>query len=163
MPGHTARLLIGEKDDGSIQGVTNPDNIQKRIREECDKIYPPILWRLSVYEKEGKHCIQVDIEYDGETPHFGGPAWVRKGSETIIASADIFQRLIDLRTGVVRELAKWLDKSVTVNGDPSTVPERIRQSSYLLGNIHRWNIEETTRITFVNNFWLTFANLTCNC
>ncbi len=157
MPGHIARLLIGEKDDGSIQGVTNPDNIQKKIREECDKIYPPIIWRSSVYEREGKHCVQVEIEYDGDTPHFGGPAWVRKGSETILASDDIFQRLIDLRTGIVRELAKWLDKLVTVNGDPSTVP--VTQSNFLLGIRHRWNIEETAKITFVNNFWVTLESI----
>jgi len=159
MPGHTARLLIGEKDDGSIQGVTNPDNIQKRIREECDKIYPPILWRSSVYEREGKHCIQVEIEYDGDTPHFGGPAWIRRGSVTVIAPDYMFQRLIDLRTGIVRELAKWLDKLVTVNGDPSTIPISVSQSSYFHGNIHRWNIEESARITFVNNFWVTFESI----
>lgn len=26
-PGHTAIILIGERDDGTIDGVTNPDNI----------------------------------------------------------------------------------------------------------------------------------------
>ena len=35
-PGHTATILIGEKDGGTIQGVINPDNIQKTVREECD-------------------------------------------------------------------------------------------------------------------------------
>lgn len=159
MPGHTARLLIGEKDDGSVQGVTNPDNIQKRIREECDKIYPPILWRSSVYVKEGKHCVQVNIEYDGETPHFGGQAWVRKGSESIIASDDIFQRLIDLRTGKVRELSKWLDKLITVNGDPATIPAKQNAHPFFPSFVHRWNIEETARITFVNNFWVTLESI----
>ena len=31
-PGHKAVLLIGEKDNGEIQGVKDPDNIQKRMR-----------------------------------------------------------------------------------------------------------------------------------
>ena len=82
-PGHIAVLLIGEKDDGIVAGVTNPDNIQKRVREEYDKIYPDILWRSTIYQKEGKHCVRVEIEYSGNTPHFGGPACIRKGSETI--------------------------------------------------------------------------------
>jgi hypothetical protein len=34
-PGHTATILIGEKDDGTIQGVRNPDNIQRAV--ESDK------------------------------------------------------------------------------------------------------------------------------
>ncbi len=42
-PGHVATLLIGERNDGSTAGVTNPDNIQKTIRSECDKIYQPII------------------------------------------------------------------------------------------------------------------------
>ena len=48
-PGYVAILLIGEKDDGSIVGVTNPDSIQKIIRNECDKIYPPIIWKSQVF------------------------------------------------------------------------------------------------------------------
>lgn len=107
-PGHVAALLIGELDDGTIQGVTNPDNIQKKVRKECDKIYPPILYRTRVYEKEGKYCVRVEVEYDGDTPHFGGPAWIRQGSETIKATDKCFQRLIDLRSNIVYELAKWL-------------------------------------------------------
>src|SRR4051812_9344962 len=65
-PGHFAQVLIGERDDGTIQGVSDPDQIQKTIRKECEKIYPPIVWRSMVYEKEGHHCVQVEIEYSGE-------------------------------------------------------------------------------------------------
>jgi hypothetical protein len=112
-PGHTATILIGEKDDGSIQGVRNPDNIQKAVREECEKIYPPIVWRSRVYEKEQKPCIRVEIEYDGETPHFGGVAWIRRGSESVKATDQIFQKLIEFRNSKVRYLAGWIGKPVT--------------------------------------------------
>ena len=40
-PGHTATILIGEKDDGTTAGVTNPDNIQKSVRKECEKKLSP--------------------------------------------------------------------------------------------------------------------------
>ncbi len=154
-PGHKAILLIGEKDDSSVQGITNPDNIQKQIRKECDKIFPPILWRSLVYEKEGKSCIRVEIEYDGETPHFGGAAWVRRGSESVIATEEIFQRLIDLRTGLVRELARWLNKEVSIYGDLSTVPSD-GETSIFGGYRHRWQGEEVAKVVFVNSFWATF-------
>ncbi|MBI4459433.1 MAG: ATP-binding protein, partial [Acidobacteria bacterium] len=100
-PGHTATILIGEKNDGAVQGVTNPDQIQKRVRSDCDDIYPPIVWRSQVYERDGKHCIRVEIEYSGETPHFGGIAWVRKGSESVKATDEVFQRLIEFRLSKV--------------------------------------------------------------
>jgi hypothetical protein len=149
-PEHKAVILIGEKDDGTIQGVKSPDNIQKKVRETCDEIYPPILWKSKVYEKEEMHCVRVDIEYDGETPHFGGSSWVRKGSETIKASDEVFQKLIELRLGKVRELEKWIDKTITIAPDPQAMavphflqnlPVRKRFESKLLG---------------INNFWATF-------
>jgi hypothetical protein len=118
----TAVLLIGERDDGTIAGVASPDNIQKTVRAECEKIYPDILWRSTIYEKEGKYCVRVEIEYSGETPHFGGPAWVRKGSMSIKASDEVFQRLIDIRSDPIRELSQWLNKEVTVYGEHGTVP-----------------------------------------
>jgi hypothetical protein len=160
-PGHKAILLIGENNDGTIQGVTNPDNIQKQVRKESEKIYPPILCRSIVYKKKGKYCVRVEVEYYDETPHFGGPAWVRKGSESIIASDETFQRLIDLRSGIVRELSKWLNREVTIHGDPSTIPVKHRDPavhySYFDGGyLHRWKVEETAKIVGVNSFWVTF-------
>lgn len=159
-PRHKATLLIGERNDGTIQGVSDPDNIQKQVRKEADRIYPPILWHSEVYEKGGKYCVRVEIEYDGETPHFGGIAWVRKGSESIIASDIVFQRLIDLRTGIVRELSRWLNKAITIHGDPSTVPIKNKDTTtrwaFDPGYVHRWQPEETAKLVMVNSFWATF-------
>lgn len=154
-PGHAATILIGEKNDGTIAGVRNPDNIQKTVRNECEKIYPAIIWRSSVYERGGYYCVRVEIEYSGDTPHFGGPAWVRQGSSTVEASEEVFQKLIDLRLGMVRELSKWLNKDVTIHGDSSTVPPDrslehgvIRYTSFT----HRWSYESIAKLVFVNSF-----------
>lgn len=153
-PGHIAEILIGELNDGTVQGVTNADNILKKVRKECDEIYPPIVWQGRAYEKDGKTCVRVEIEYDGETPHFGGPAWVRRGSVTEKATDDVFQRLIDFRGSKVRELAKWQDKAVTVVGDTG----RLREIGKLDESYHpRWldypGQEQVLR--FVNSFWVT--------
>jgi hypothetical protein len=154
-PGHKATILLGERDDGSAQGVTDPDQIQRTVRKECERIYPPIVWQSRVYEKERSNCVQVDIEYSGETPHFGGPAWIRKGSETVKASDEVFQRLIDIRLDKVRELAKWLGKKVTVEGDAPLSP----QDRFMHGNYHpRWRGSQQVELCFVNSFWATFRD-----
>lgn len=103
------------------------------MREECDKIYPPIVWRSQVYEKEHKPCVRVEIEYDGETPHFSGAAWIRRGSESVKATDQIFQKLIEFRSSKIRYLADWIGKPITfvdvlvmVEGYPAEGPIAMR-------------------------------------
>lgn len=153
-PDHVATLLIGEKNDGSVQGVANPDGIQKTVRKECERIYPSLegAWQSRVYEKDGKSCVRVEIEYSGETPHFGGAAWVRRGSASIPASDEEFQRLIDLRSSKVRELTKWLGREITVEGDMGTVSLQERS----LHGHPRWHGKHGAILASVNNFWATF-------
>jgi predicted HTH transcriptional regulator len=111
-PGDTAQIFIGERDDGTVHGVSSPDNIQKKVRSESDRIYPEIYYRTEVYDRDGKQCVRVDIKHNGLAPHFGGAAWVREGSETIRATEELYQQLIDLRTEKVRVLAGWLNRQV---------------------------------------------------
>lgn len=162
-PGHIAVILIGERNDGTVQGVDNADNIQKQVRDTCDKIYPPILWRARVYESDNKTCVRVEIEYDGETPHFGGPAWVRRGSVTEQASGDVFQRLIEFRLSKVRELANWIDREITVAPDTG-VSEifDLRTHGGTTRHVHpRWSSElENVILRSVNGFWVTLETET---
>jgi len=145
-PGHVAAVLIGERNDGTPEDI-DVDSIQKTVRKEADKIYPQIIWRSKVYENAGKQCVRVEIEYSGDTPHFGGPAWVRKGSESVIANVEQFQRLIDVRSGVVRELDRWIGKVVTIELFVSHAPS-------VTGQHYQGSIE------VVNQFFATigFAN-----
>jgi hypothetical protein len=152
-PGHTATILIGERDDGSIQGVKNPDNIQKKVHEICEDIYPAVVWRSRVYEKEGKHCVRVEIDYSGNTPHFGGPAWVRDGSSSVKASNAVFQKLIDIRSDLVFEMAKWIGQPITIAG------ETVFTSAGEFGGYQtnsRWPKETEVVLKSVNRYWVTF-------
>jgi len=151
-PGHTAVVLIGERDDGSAQGVSDPDGIQRKIRRECERIYPDILWRSTVYEKDGQPCVRLEIEYSGDTPHFGEAAWIRRGSESVKANDAIFQRLIELRSSVVREIALRIGERIFIEGDHGSVSfnERIR------GGHPRWPRTVEAEIKSVNGFWATF-------
>ena len=113
-PDDTAQIFIGEKDDGTVQGVTDVDSIQKSVKKEADKIYPEIYYRTVVYERDGKRCVRVDIKRNGLAPHFGGAAWVRRGSVSVVATEELYQQLIDLRAVKVTELSKWIGKKVVV-------------------------------------------------
>jgi hypothetical protein len=147
-PGHTARILIGERDDGTVQGVKNADQIQRKVRSECREVYPPIIWRERVYEKEGKSCVEVEVEYSGETPHFGSPAWVRIGSESVVATEEIFQKLISMRAAKARQLELWRGKEITISypasSDTSGFGPRIETQT------------ASAFIAEVSSFWVTF-------
>jgi hypothetical protein len=147
-PGDTAKIFIGEKDDGTVQGVTNTDNIQKRVKKEADEAYPEIYYRTEVYEREGKQCVRVDIKHNGLAPHFAGPAWVRKGSQTNKATEELYQQMIDQRQAKTRVLLQWLDKDVTVWWKNPRTEQR-------LDSLYRLQNEQAT-LTSIRSYWATF-------
>lgn len=70
---------------------------------------------------------------------------MRRGSETVKASNEVFQRLIDYRSGKVREIAKWVDKSIIVQGRGSQAPQGLQ-------GIHDF------RLLSVNGFYVTLKS-----
>ncbi|HEY1801040.1 MAG TPA: ATP-binding protein [Terriglobales bacterium] len=148
-PGDTAQIFIGEKDDGAVQGVSNTDSIQKKVAAEAAKIYPGIYYRTEVYERDGKQCVRVDIKRNGLTPHFGGQAWVRQSSQTIKATESLFQQLIELRSSKQWELAKWVNKFVTIEWQSGGKLVTYQSTMYRL---HK----EPARIVVVNGHWVSF-------
>jgi hypothetical protein len=146
-PGHIAAILIGECNDGSVPGVTDADGLQRKIRTELERIYPPIEWRQIVYKKEGRSCIRIEIEYDANTPHFGDAAWIRQGAETIKAPEAMLQKLVELRLSKVRALSEWVGKEVTASWSNSTPPHRPNWMKY------------SCVIVNVTNFFVTFQGL----
>lgn len=155
-PGDTAHIFIGEKDDGTVQGVTNAESINRSVATEADKIYPPIYFRTEVYEREGRQCVRVDIKHNGQAPHFGGAAWVRQGSRTIKATDEIFQQLIAQRQSKVRVLLQWLNRDVTVEGTQR--PETFRLDGNVAGFNQEWSVGvHQATIILVNEHWITFS------
>jgi hypothetical protein len=113
--GKTAVLYIGVSDNGNIQGVANPDSIQKTIRNICQQdCYPPILFHSTVLTMENKSVVAVEISFGNNRPHFSGPAYIRQGSESVNASEEIFNELITSRLSKPAEILKWKGKLVTV-------------------------------------------------
>jgi Putative DNA-binding domain len=156
-PGDTAQIFIGEKDDCTVQGVTNTENIQSRVVKEAAKIYPEIYYRTEVYEREGKQCVRVDIKRNGLAPHFGGRAWLRKGSNTVEATDDLYQQMIDQRQSKIPVLLQWLNKEVTVAGTQAPLNPFEHLSRH---EAQEWSVGvHQATLKVVNTHWVTFAVL----
>jgi hypothetical protein len=156
-PGHVAVIVIGERNNGSVEGVFNPDNIQKTIRAQAEKIYPDVLWKSFAYQKEGKWCVRVEIEYSGNTPHFAGPAYVRRGSESVKASEELFQQLVDIRLDPLLELNKWIGKTVTVVGERlKPIENNSNFPTVLVARMStKWQYDDKVTLVAVNTHWVT--------
>jgi len=127
--GQIGILFIGVKDDGTIQEIKGPESLQKTIREICeDKCYPKVNFQTRLMRKENKNYLAVLVPFSKDKPHFSGPAYVRKSSETIVASDEMFEELIYSRTSKVAAILKWRNELITV--------ESIRKQ---LGSTHPLN------------------------
>jgi predicted HTH transcriptional regulator len=141
----TGVLYIGIRDNGDIQGVSNSDSLQKTIRNICEKdCYPPVRPRIEVLSLEGRFVIGVVVPESRNRPHFSGPAYVRIGSESIVASEKLFQELITDRLGKPHEILKWKEKIVTVVAQAKKLgdTENLHDSSYHA--THECRVEECT-------------------
>jgi schlafen family protein len=119
--GEEGTLFIGVSDKGEPRGVDNPDKMQKRVRRlATDWCYPPIHQTSRVFEESGKHIVAVIVHSSKDKPHFAGPAFVRKGSESVNASEKLFEELIASRNSKVRAILVERDRGniVTVEMKP---------------------------------------------
>jgi hypothetical protein len=95
--------------------VSNPDQLQKTVREVCEQdCYPPIIFSTEVLPVDGKFVVAVVIPPSIDKPHFSGPAFVRKGSESVTASREMFEELIISRTDKCAAILRNKGKVVTV-------------------------------------------------
>lgn len=97
--GVTAVLYIGIHDKtGAVLGVDNSDTLQRRVREAIDRCYPQITnYAMRVLDVEGKAVVAVTVGSSDNRPHFTGPAFVRRGSESVAASERLFQEMVASR------------------------------------------------------------------
>lgn len=112
--GQMAVLFIGVANDGKVIGVTNSDSLQKKLREIAENgCYPPVRSQSQVFTVDGKSVVAVLIEASSERPHFAGPAFVRRGSESVVASKQVFEELIASRNTKAGKLLRNKDQLIT--------------------------------------------------
>lgn len=104
----TAILFIGVSDKGEVKGIGNADKLQKTIRKICEQeCYPPINHKCEAFKEREKDILAIEISESKNKPHFSGPAYIRKGSESIVSSQQIFEELILSRTSKLKKILEW--------------------------------------------------------
>jgi hypothetical protein len=108
-------LFIGAKDDGEIEtNATNLDKLQKTLSERMSRIYPPIYHTTKTVKDGDRECLAVIVPGSTAKPHFAGQPYLRRLSETVIATPDQYDSLLATRTSKARELQQWIDRDITI-------------------------------------------------
>ena len=111
----TGILFIGVRNDGTVVGVNGADSVQKTIRNICESdCYPAIRPSCTVLIVDGKDVVAVEISSSDQRPHFAGPAFVRVGSESKVATPELYQELLTSHCGHAGQLLKLKNQIVTV-------------------------------------------------
>jgi hypothetical protein len=76
-------------------------------------VYPRIPYLPKVLNIDGRQCLAVIIPGSPERPHFSGPAYVRKGSESVDSSDEQFARLIAQRNAVAYQILLWEGRTIS--------------------------------------------------
>lgn len=114
-PNRTGILFVGVGDKGAILGVPEPDQMQRTLRNLAEReCYPPIYVDLLVIPAEGKQVVATVVSSSAGRPHFAGPAYVRRGSESIAATAEVYRELLLAQDDKRRYLLDHKDAMWTV-------------------------------------------------
>jgi hypothetical protein len=132
--GQSAVLFLGVHDKGMILGVDNPDALQKTIGDVCrTDCYPPIEFSSRAINIEAKVVVAVIVPASSQRPHFAGQAFVRRGSESVTASAEQYEELMLSRNDKCREILSWRDQVITV----MSVQHRLGQAKRVADQAYR--------------------------
>lgn len=113
--GRAAILFLGIRDDGKFDAIPNSDKLQKTVREICEQdCYPPIKFSAEVLMPEGGPILAVVVPASINKPHFAGPAYTRRGSESVVASAEIFEELVSSRNSKCSAILNFKEKVISV-------------------------------------------------
>ena len=97
-PGFESVLYIGVRNTGEIEPNQHElDSLQKTLNWELKKAYPSVDCIQRVIAENQRQALAVIVPHSKNRPHFSGPAYVRHGSETVVASDDQFNTLIASR------------------------------------------------------------------
>ncbi len=139
-------LYIGVKDDGQFEEKEhNFDSVQKTLNRLLQKIYPRAAYFPKLLTNGSSTALAVLVPGSDLRPHFSGPSYIRRGSETIEASPSQFDALIAMRSGKVYLLMQHIGRQVTV----------VNMSLLGNGTFMRGNWGTVPTILECNDFWVT--------
>ncbi len=113
--GRTAVFYIGVEDNGTVIGITSPESLQRTIADQAKRVcYPPVEgYQVEVLSVDGKNVLAVAVKASDKRPHFSGPAYVREGSQSKVASDKLYEELIASRNTKAGEILRSKGHAIT--------------------------------------------------
>jgi hypothetical protein len=103
-----------------------------------------------IVEQNGSQVLAIIVLGSELRPHFAGPSYVRKGSETLVGSEEQFAELIAGRNSKANKILSFKSKKVTVvNRQQLPTPPAASESEW----------PGTTLIADCNQFWVTLKHI----
>ncbi len=112
--GYPAILFVGVRNNGDVEDGVDLDKIQRSVSQRLSNAYPSIYTLTRVLQRDSKQFLAVIIPGSDRRPHFAGQAYIRDGSQSIVASESQFSKLIAERNSATYEIKQWIAKTVTV-------------------------------------------------
>lgn len=111
-----AVLFLGAHNRGEHKGLADADDAQKKVDGALGRCYPPISYQPKVLVVDvagtSKEILAIMVPFSTNRPHFSGPAYIRRGSETIEASPEVFRDLIASQNDKARRILGFKAKPV---------------------------------------------------
>ena len=87
-------LYMPVKNDGTIQDGFDLDDLQKKISSQINKAYPAIQYLQKIIRRGSQQVVAVLVWGSEMRPHFAGPAYVRRGSQSVAATEQLYRELL---------------------------------------------------------------------
>lgn len=110
-------LFIGVRNSGEIEPPkADLDQLQRALNQKLKNVQPTIPLTQQIISENGRQVLAVIVPYSTKRPHFSGPAYVRRGSESLLALPDDLDLLAQSQnTKVARILAHKGEQVHVVN------------------------------------------------
>jgi hypothetical protein len=135
-------LYVGVRNDGSIEaGNDDLDKLQQKLDEKLKDVFPRIDYEARVVPEDGAAYLCVIVPGSEKRPHFSGPAFIRRGSRTVVPSEREHEALIAEHNSKTRRILQFVGRHVRV--------ERIRRgnAAQRLGRLASQSIMEIAGCT----------------
>lgn len=110
-------LFIGVRNSGEIESPkTDLDQLQRNLNQKLKNVQPTITCTQQIVSENGRPALAVIVPYSSKRPHFSGPAYIRRGSENLLALPEDLDLLTQAKnTKVARILAHKGEQVHVVN------------------------------------------------
>lgn len=106
---------VGVKDDGKFEErLVDFDSVHKTINRMLQSLYPRAAYFPKLLSEGDKQALAIIVPGSELLPHFSGPAYVRRGSESFEASEQEFARLVAMRNNKSYYLLQHIGMPVSV-------------------------------------------------